>query len=413
MTQQNDHEGLTRRDFVRAGITAAAVTGITPALRADEPPADQQAKKGKKDAGGDKVLVPTRLLGKTGEKVSILNFGAGGKKDARMLNAMWDAGIRYIDTADCYGKGESEKTIAEWLEKSGHRKEIFLVTKDHPKSPAQWVEMLDRRLEALKTDYLDLFFIHMLERKHLDWAKSKEWADAAEKMKKSKKIRFAGFSTHAEMDVRIASLNNAATGGWVDALMTAYDPQLVKDNKEFDKALDACHKAGIGLISMKQMRGVKDAPQFLPDFEKLGLTPHEAVLHAVWSDERIASICSDMPNLEILKANAKAARNFKPLDKKTMGAVIDLYRQYASAYCNGCDGSCHRAAGTKARLHDMVRYLAYYEMDGRREDACRAYAALSPEERNWHDANLAAASQACINKLDFTALLNRAESKLA
>ena len=215
------------------------------------------------------------------------------------------------------------------------------------------------------------------------------------------------------MDVRTESLKNAAEGGWVDAVMTAYDPQIVKDNEEFNKALDACHKAGVGLISMKQMRSVKDAPNFLPDFEKMGLTPHEAVLHAVWTDERIASICSDMPNLEILKANAKAAKNFKPLDKKKLGAVIDLYRQYASAYCNGCDGSCHRAAGTNARLHDIVRYLSYYEMDGRRADAKCAYASLSPEERNWHNANLAAASQACVSKLDFAALLTRAEARLA
>jgi hypothetical protein len=41
---------------------------------------------------------------------------------------------------------------------------------------------------------------------------------------------------------------------------------------DFNKALDACHKAGVGLISMKQMRSVKDAPKFLPDFEKMGLT---------------------------------------------------------------------------------------------------------------------------------------------
>jgi hypothetical protein len=41
------------------------------------------------------------------------------------------------------------------------------------------------------------------------------------------------------------------------------------------------------------------------------------------------------------------------------------------------------------------------------------FAALSPEERDWHHADLAAASHACHSKLDFAALLARAEEKLA
>jgi predicted aldo/keto reductase-like oxidoreductase len=227
------------------------------------------------------------------------------------------------------------------------------------------------------------------------------------------KIRFAGFSTHTSVPLRIALLNNAAKGDWVDAIMVGTDPQLVKTNARFNKALDACHKAGIGLISMKEMRGVQHAPKFLPEFEEMGLNKHEAVLHAVWTDERFSSICSAMPSLKIIKENAAAAKKFKPLDKKKVEAVIDLYKRYASVFCNGCDGTCSRAAGTKAALGDIARCLSYYEMDGDLQAARRAFANLTHEQRNWHGADLEAASRACCNSLDFASILPRAEAHLA
>ena len=71
--------------------------------------------------------------------------------------------------------------------------------------------------------------------------------------------------------------------------MVSYDPKLVRENAEFNKAVDACHKAGVGLISMKEMRAVDAMPKMLPGFRELGLTPHQAVLHAAWTDERIAN----------------------------------------------------------------------------------------------------------------------------
>jgi hypothetical protein len=281
--------------------------------------------------------------------------------------------------------------------------------------------MVDTRLEALKTDYIDLFFLHMLgagyqgggDESHRDIPKMKEWGVAAEKMKKSGKVRAVGFSTHTKMSLRIALLNNGAAGGWVDAIMVAYDPKTLRDNAEFDKALDACHKVGVGLICMKEMRAVGDAPKFLPEFKEMGLTPHQAVLHAVWSDERFASICSAMPNLRILEENAAAARGFTPLKREQHRAVIELYERYGAAYCNGCDGRCQKAGGTKAALNDITRFLSYYERDGQIDNARRLYASLTTGQRDWHGADLAAASAACASKLDFASLLPRAEQKLA
>jgi hypothetical protein len=436
MTCQDDRDEFSRREFVKVGITAAAIASWPLTALGDE----QDQEKGEKDKKEkksrkrrSKKAMPTRVLGRTGQKVPILGTGSAATNGDRMLGAVYDAGIRYMDTADCYAKGKHERELGAWVNKKGCRKEVFIVTKDHPNTPDEFVEMADKRLENLQSDYIDLFFIHgigepkagfkMDLKQMYEVPKSKEWAQAAEKLKKSGKVRFVGFSLHGEMSPRIEILNNAASGGWTDAVMLMYDPQTVRENAEFNKALDACHKAGIGLVTMKHHRRLvelkdedrqaEEAAKIMPDFADAGLNPWQAVLQAVWTDERIAVVCSGMQNMTALEENVAAARKFKPLNKEKMAAVIGLLDRCGRRSCNACDGRCRRAAATTAALNSIVRYLNYFEADGNREEARRLFAALSPAERDWHNADLKAASCACRSKLDFPSLLARAEQKLA
>jgi aryl-alcohol dehydrogenase-like predicted oxidoreductase len=101
-------------------------------------------------------------------------FGPGGddRVDA-LIDAFLDAGGNCIDTAHIYGLGESEKAIGRWLERSGRRAEIYLVTKGcHPKvddegrfgPPRVTAEAihadLSESLERLGTDGVDLYLLH-------------------------------------------------------------------------------------------------------------------------------------------------------------------------------------------------------------------------------------------------------------
>ena len=179
-----------RRAFLQAGAIASA-TAMTLAgnLKAQEP------------NNASKTTLPTRKLGKTGVDVTMLNQGTWKSEGlARVLRFGFASGIRYFDTAKSYG---SEPEIKAWFEQSPEvRKQIFLVTKDHPHSPSELPTLLDERLAALGTDYIDLFFIHALGDgpgnigPHIKWAKSKEFSDAIDKIKKSGKAKFVGFSTH-------------------------------------------------------------------------------------------------------------------------------------------------------------------------------------------------------------------------
>lgn len=392
---------VSRRDLLRAGTAITVAAAGLPAFAAE-------AKDGAKPA------LPTRVLGKrTGQKVSIISQGTTMKMDNRLLNTGWAEGVRYIDTAAAYQKGQSERVIAEWFERTGKRKEIFLVTKNAPgRRPERLEAMIDERLAALKTDYIDLFFLHGLRDVHLGFPNSKEWAAAAEKVKKSGKVKFVGFSTHAPMDDRIELMNQAADG-WADAIMVAQNPSLIRDNKNFNRALDKCHKAGIGLISMKEMRGLDGIPEVVPEFDEMGLSKHAAVLSAVWTDERFSSICSAMNNVRIVRENTSSARDFKPLPDDKITMITDIVDRHNQVFCHGCTKKCCKAAGKEVAFSDIARYLNYYEADGQRDAARELFRALPIELRDWRGADLRAASEACASKLPLEEIMQRAEEKLA
>ncbi len=128
-----------------------------------------------------------RKLGKSGIMVSEIGFGAWsigldwwGKKiddeeGLRMLKRAYDLGITFYDTADIYGKGRSEKLIAQAFK--GMRNEVVLSTKfgydiysgveqiGHNELPQKFDEefvryALGQSLERLETDYIDVYNLH-------------------------------------------------------------------------------------------------------------------------------------------------------------------------------------------------------------------------------------------------------------
>jgi aryl-alcohol dehydrogenase-like predicted oxidoreductase len=398
---------IDRRGFLGTGAAAvAAAATLAGGTNAEA----QQASGGSKTA-----LIPKRKLGRSGIEVSMLNLGTWRSVGLdRILRQSWAGGIRYIDTAKSYG---SEPAIGQWMKSMPEvRKDLFLVTKDSPSTPSQLVKMLDERLAALKTDYVDLIFIHHVGdhdfAKEVEWPASKEFKEAAETIKKSGKAKLVGFSTHHPRRAEI--LQNAAKGGFVDAIMVQNNPWISAD-AAINKALDACHKAGIGLISMKQVAGHTDLEQIgkaIPDLKDQGLKPYQALLHAIWTDERFASCCVSMRNTDQVRENIEAARVYKPMTKAQIEKLRDACIAAGPTLCADCDGRCGHAAGTLAELGNLTRFVTYHDHHGYRAEARKLYSEMSPEARDWKGADLAAARQACPNKLNFAALLPRADEVL-
>jgi len=406
----------SRRQFLKKSLMVPVTFGAAPGLAFAQ--AAAPAEEAAAAPAGGLPPVPTRKLGRSGVQVSMINLGgAMGAHSPQYLNLAWSMGIRYFDTADCYMGGRSEQHIAEWLEKyPERRKDVFIVTKAHPhEGPKQLLTQIDERLKACGTDYIDLFFIHWINPEEygqasLEWPRSQELKEVAEQLKKSGKIKLFGFSAHHKEKAQY--MEAAAAGGFIDAIMVAYSPFLPPSD-ELSRALDACHKAGIGLISMKEMRALGELPKRVPAFDKLGMTSHQVLLHACWSDERIASVCSAMENAQQMKENTEAARSYqKPLDIATRERLRDLALASRPSMCPNCDGRCERAAGKALALNDIARYVTYYERDGNIE-ARQWYQALAAELRDARGADLAAAHHACLCHLDFASILRKAEEYFA
>ena len=411
----SDHQpgNTDRRTFLQAGTLAAATAAVgSHAFGQDVVPVEQPP-------------VPRRKLGRTGVEVTMLNQGAiRGSQTERVLRYSYASGVRVFDTAKVYN---TEPTLRKWFEAQPEvRKNIFLVTKDMPKTADQIPKMVDDRLKSLGVDHIDLFFIHGFGDEHkletaVDLIKSKELGRVVDKVKASGKIKHFGFSSHNKD--RAALITAAAEGGIVDAIMLQYRPWLDKESP-LNKAIDAAWKANIGLISMKQIAGngfgdkpvgniLDDVKTKVPMLEEKKLTAFQGLLHAIWTDERISTVCVSMRNTDQIRENVDACRRYEPLKVAEIEQLRDCALAHNHTLCADCDGRCSQAAGTKAELGNLTRFLTYHEFHGDRAEARKAYAELSPEARDWLGADLEAARQACPSKLDFAQLLPRADDLLA
>lgn len=275
--------------------------------------------------------------------------------------------------------------------------------------------MVDRRLAACGTSYLDAFYIHGIGRKgygedSINWPKSADFKNAIAKLKSAGKVKMVGFSTH-DGDLN-DYLNAAAQGGVMDIIMVKYNPFFTKGD-DFDRALDAVHQAGIGLVAMKTMRTVKDVPKRLPEFDKLGLTTHQAVLHAAWSDPRISAVCNMIDNVGFMESSTAAARSYKaPLKLAHMELLKETMLASRRTMCTGCPSCAEFSRQTNFAFDDIARFVTYYEQDGNAE-ARDYYQALAAEHRDASRVNLVALRDGCHFKTDYPEIIRRAERYFA
>ncbi len=401
----------SRRDFLKvmglAGVGGMLAASGGLALAATEPPAP---------ASG---AMPQRTLGKTGVKVSSLALGTMWDTPTNqiVLKQALKLGVTYWDTAESYEGGRSEEGIGQFFKKNPQaRGQVFLVTKSYDSTRTAQIfdQHLNQSLKRMNTSYIDMWFVHSLtsidefNKPHI-----KAWA---EKAKAEGKIKHFGFSTHKNMeDILLA----AAKLDWVDAVMMTYNYRIMHNQKMKD-AVKACHEAGIGLTAMKTMGGgpVKfdgeGDPALADRFLTQGYSAEQAKLKAVWSDERIASICSQMPNLAILSANAAAA-----MDKTSLAAEdLRWLKQYAEAtrcdYCAGCAGICEEALGQAAPVGELMRAMMYYRSYGdlgRARDLFAQLPTAGLASLSAHD--LARAERRCPQGLAIARLLQEAQEHLA
>lgn len=355
--------------------------------------------------------MPRRVLGKTGRKIPILLQGG-----SMAWNTKWDPklpesikhGIDYFDCAWSYSGGTNELAIGSFLQRTQMRDQIWITSKTNQHDPVSLEQHLSESLGRLSTTHVDMYFLHGLDdARKLD----KALLGKLEQLKKQKKLMHFGFSCHGGNVAEL--LTAAAQTPWVDAVMFRYNFRQY-GNAELNRAIDACAKAGVGLIAMKTQGSAVSFESEVQKFEQTGKwTKHQAVLKAVWADERLAAAVSEMDSLEKIRQNAEAAR-----DPGKLGALdTEALRRYAAATrslaCDGCDHLCTGGLSRPIPVATTLRYLMYHDSYGKQAEARALYRALPEAARQVDGVDFAPSSRACPNGLDVAQLVSRAARVLS
>jgi hypothetical protein len=214
-----------------------------------------------------------RTLGQTGMNVTVLGYGSaeigfrGVPEETveRLINGALDAGLNVIDTAECYV--DSEEKIGKVV--SHRRNEYFLFTKcGHDKdgdhwNPAKMAEQVDRSLQRLKTDRVDLLQLHSCTEEQL---RKGDVIDVVRRAREAGKTRFIGYSGDGK-----AALY-AVQSGIFDTLQISVS---IADQEALDLVLPAAKAKGMGVIAKRPIANAvwkessKPAEYYQPYWERL------------------------------------------------------------------------------------------------------------------------------------------------
>jgi aryl-alcohol dehydrogenase-like predicted oxidoreductase len=200
-----------------------------------------------------------RSLGRTGIKVSsyclgAMMFGRQGNPDhiecVRIIHKALDAGINFVDTADAYGRGESEEIVGGALK--GRRDNVVLATKAHlpmgddpnqQGNSRRWlIRALDDSLRRLQTDHVDLFQVH----RPAPDTDVEETLSALTDLVRAGKTRAIGSSTFPASDI-VEALWVAERRG-LDRFRTEQPPYSILNRSIEREVLPVCERYGMGSL---------------------------------------------------------------------------------------------------------------------------------------------------------------------
>lgn len=269
--------------------------------------------------------LPTRTLGKTGVEVTILAQGCGSRllmyeeeeKGIEAIHLALERGVRYFDTAQAYGSGKSETWVGKALK--GRRDEVFLATKIRTRNHDEALREMERSLERLQTDHVDLLHCHNLWYEDDLEAVEKGILKVLYRMRDQKIARFIGVTSHVDPKTLAKALErhdfdctqmalNAALQGRSTA---GVNLPPVPANSFERVALPVARKKNLGILAMKV------AAQGALVGSESGKAEIDPLLRYTLSLPVAAAVVG-MPSLDFVRENTDLARDFLPMPRDEM-----------------------------------------------------------------------------------------------
>lgn len=241
-----------RREFLKlGGLAAAAVVGQAALPTVSRAAAETSPNPAKANA------MPTRNLGKTGHRVGIFSLGGqaalerGHNDDVAvpLINRALDLGVNYLDTSSIYGGPErwSEHYLGQVMNR--RRAEAFLASKTKERTRDASLRMLEKSLQLLQTDHLDLWQLHDVgTMTDLDAIFAKGGAmEALLQARDQKLVRFLGITGHHRPDSLMEGIRRYP----FDCILMALNGADKHHFSFMDQLLPLAVEKQMGIIGMK------------------------------------------------------------------------------------------------------------------------------------------------------------------
>ena len=201
-------------------------------------------------------MIPTAAFGTTGHESTRVLFGAAalgamsqGRADAT-LALIAEHGVNHIDTAASYG--DSELRLAPWL--ADHRNDVFLATKTGERAGSAARAELERSLERLGTDHVDLIQLHNLVEED-EWQTAFAPGGVVEAMAAARDeglVRHLGVTGHG---LRIAAMHQRSLQAFpFDSVLLPYSAVLLRDTgyrDDVERLRATCRERGVAVQTIK------------------------------------------------------------------------------------------------------------------------------------------------------------------
>lgn len=296
-------------------------------------------------------MIDRRMIPQFGCEISRLGYGGmrfpknGDEVDVeeavKLLRKAYDMGVNYFDTAVVYHKGESEKIFGKAFE-IYDRSSYYLADKMSIwvcKDEQEMKDLFERQLKTLKTDYIDFYLVHSLNRNHYQKVKEFHCVEFLQEMKRQGKIKHLGFSFHDTYPVFTQILNDY-DWDFVQIQLNYLDWQ----NQGAEQLYRELEKRNLPCMVMEPVRGgylaTLDEQRAKPFLE---MEPNRSIaswaIRWVESLPQVTVVLSGMSDMAQLEDNVSLLTGFEPMNEKELEAVakvVEEIRKVNDIPCTGC-----------------------------------------------------------------------------
>lgn len=273
--------------------------------------------------------IPTRVLGRTGVRVSIIGLGGwhlGAVKDEkdaiRIVHAAIDEGVTFFDNAWDYQDGHAEEVMGKALAMDKRRDRVFLMTKNCERDYQGSKKNLEDSLRRLKTAHLDLWQFHeCVYDNDPDWIFDKGGIRAALEARDAGKIRFIGFTGHKDPRIHLKMLSKPHDWDTAQMPINVLDAHYRSFQQE---VVPQCLKRNVAVIGMKGLGGGLEGT--IP--AKTGVSAEECYRYCL--SQPVSVQVMGIGSLKHLEQNLALVRKFQPMSQHDKDALLARVRDVAT-----------------------------------------------------------------------------------